>query len=267
MHCVELACPTHTIIMLLMYSMMSRIIVMYILNTGAMTIDYVKDKIRVFEERFEKLRDATATSLEKRPVLVGEIVNSLTLMPADEKEEHEQFLSKNLKELYSFSSVPELIGKLSLEYIDFFSYQLLDYLVKKFKLEVNQKMEVYKVDLQRFLSKTPLKLYCKSQKRRKRRPPDDFKLVVAEFEWPDEITMEVVEEFREEYAFHYRLRECALLLDEIKIGCVIVVWFIPGSIVDKLTRDIPVDLLRRYSTTKLEISGVTVYQRQAVSHF
>lgn len=217
------------------------------------TVVYVKAKIQIFEKRFNELKKATRIALEKRKISVKKIVDVFTSMPADEIEEHKQFLSEHLKEMYDCSDVSELIGRLSVDYWDYLSYQLLEYLVKEFKLEIEKEMEAYKLDLQRFRQKTPLALYCQSQKRRRRRPSEEFQELVAEFPWPVDVMLETVEQFRQEYAYHYKLRECAMMLAEVRPCSFVIAWFIPSSIVQKLSRNIPIHILKAYSALYLEV--------------
>ena len=224
-----------------------------------MTSQYVQAKIRKFEKRFNELKKAAKDCLEKRKVSVKRIVDSLTSMPADDMEEHKQFLHDHLTELYSSLDISELFGKLSILQWDYLSYQLLEYLIKEFGLEVEREMEVYKLDLQRFRQKIPLALFCQSQKRRRRKPSEEFQEMVAEFDWPHEVTLEVVEQFRQEFAYHYKLRDCAMMLAVVRPGSFIVTWFIPESIVKKLREDIPHRILKKYTVINLQIAGVRVY--------
>ncbi|CAI8028766.1 TNF receptor-associated factor 4 [Geodia barretti] len=224
-----------------------------------MTTQYVQAKIRRFEKRFNDLKKAARGCLEKRKISVKQVVDALTSMPADDIEEHELFLKDNLSDLYQSTDIPELIGKLSLLQWNYLSYQLLDYLIKEFGFEVRREMEAYKLDLQRFRQKTPLALFCQCQKKRRRKPSEEFKEMVAEFDWPHEVTLEVVEQFRQEYAYHYKLRDCAMIVAEIRPGSFIITWFIPESIVKKLREDIPHHILKKYTVVSLQIAGVKVY--------
>ncbi|CAI8024815.1 hypothetical protein GBAR_LOCUS14380, partial [Geodia barretti] len=210
-----------------------------------MTTQYVQAKIRRFEKRFNDLKKAARGCLEKRKISVKQVVDALTSMPADDIEEHELFLKDNLSDLYQSFDISELIGKLSLLQWNYLSYQLLDYLIKEFGLEVGREMEAYKLDLQRFRQKTPLALFCQCQKRRRRKPSEEFKEMVAEFDWPHEVTLEVVEQFRQEYAYHNKLRDCAMIVAEIRPGSFVITWFIPESIVKKLREDIPHRILKK----------------------
>ena len=231
-----------------------------------MTSQYVQAKIRRFEKRFNELKKAARTGLEKRNISVKKVVDALTSMPADDIEEHKQFLYDHLRELYSSEDLSELFAKFSLLHWDYLSYQLLDFIISEFGLDVVEEMEAYKLDLQRFREKTPLDLFCQSQKRRRRRKPsEEFQEVVAEFDWPHQVTLEVVEQFRQEYAYHYNLRECAMMLANIRPGSFIVTWFIPESIVKKLKENVPTHVMKKYSVTNLEIAGEKIIPLSLVS--
>ena len=221
-------------------------------------------KIKEFEKRFNDLKSCTRACLEKMKVSVKQIVNTLTSMPADDFDEHKQFLKENMTDLYHSSDISELIGNLSLHW-NYLSYQLLDYLIREFGVEMERQMEAYKLDLQRFREKTPLDLFCQSQKRRRRKPSEEFQEVVAEFDWPHQVTLEVVEQFRQEYAYHYNLRECAMMVSEIRRGSFIVTWYIPESIVEKLIKKVPKYILKKYCVLNFEIAGTTVFPATEVS--
>ena len=211
-----------------------------------MTHWYVQAKIRKLEKRFNALKKATRICLEKRKISIKQIADALTSMPVDDIEEHKQFLKDNLSVLYHCSDHSELFGALSLNW-NYLSYQLLDHLIKEFRLDVKSEMEAYKKDLQQFREKTPLTLFCKAQKKRRVKPSEEFHEMVTEFDWPSEVTLEVVEQFREEYAYHYNLRECAMMLALVRPGSFIVTWYIPQSIVKKLKEDIPNRIMKKYS--------------------
>jgi hypothetical protein len=74
------------------------------------------------------------------------------------------------------------------------------------------------------------------------------------------VTLEVVEQFREEYASHYNLRECAMMVARIMYGSFIVIWFIPASVVEKLKSRVPRVIFKKYSVTKLVVAGSCIYR-------
>ena len=175
-------------------------------------------------------------------------------------DEHKVFLKSNIADLYHAADHSVLFGTLSF-YWNYLSYQLLDYLIVKFSLEeVKGQMETYRHDLQQFRRQIPLKLFCQSQKRRRVDPPPGFRKVVVEHHWPDIVTLEVVESFRQEFACHYSLRECAMMLVYLEIGSFLITWFVPESIVKLLSVKMVEEFFEKHSVRKLEIAGVCVYQ-------
>ena len=204
------------------------------------------------------MKKATRECLEKK-IAVKRVAETLTSLPADDVDEHKQFLGL-VKVIHQALDHSELFGTMNF-YWDYLSYQLLDHLIKEFNLaEVKGEMEAYKGDLLQFREETPLTLFCQTQKKRRINPPQEFQRVVAEFDWPDEVTLETVEQFRQEYACFYHLRECAMMVARIRPECFIVTWFIPGSIVDKLRSKVPRAILKKYFVTELEIAGKCVYR-------
>ena len=170
------------------------------------------------------------------------------------------FLKDNLSALYQAPDHSVLFGTMNFHW-NYQNYQLLDHLICEFNLGgIKGEMKTYKKSLQKFRKKIPLKLFCQSQKKKHvKPPPPEFHEVVAEFDWPEHVTLEVVEEFRQGYADHYSLRDCAIMLNKVLPGSFIVTWLIPVSIVEKLKVNVPTSILKKYSVTKLEIAGECVY--------
>ena len=182
---------------------------------------------------------ATRDALKQSNIPVKKIVDSLADLPADDVPEHKQFLESFLNVLYQAADQVELFGTLNTQ-LNYLSYDLLDHLVGEFKLGIiKNDMEKYKEELKRFRAKTPLKLFCETQKKRHIKLSSEFREVVAIFNWPNDVTLEVVEQFRQEYACHYKLRECAMIVAEVRPGSFIVTWYIPESVAEKLKTNIP----------------------------
>ena len=171
-----------------------------IFTTVKLLIAQIKDEITQFEKRFN---ETCAENLQKRSVPVRKVVQTLTDLPADDIDEYKMFLERKLKDLYEAPDHDMLIGQLSLN-MNYLSYHLLDHLANGFDLgDVKFEMERYKSDLKQFRLKTPLKLFCKTQKRSVEQP-QDFQKVIAKFPEPSdaEVTLEDVERYRERYACH-----------------------------------------------------------------
>ena len=229
------------------------------LNLYCLAIE-IKEEIRELERWFNQMKLECRDCLEKRKIPVKKVVDALTNLPADDVDEHKQVLKSQLSDLYEAKNQDQLIGQLSFS-MNYLSYHLLEYLAKEFHLkEVSVQMEDYKADLQQFRMKTPLTLFCQTQKRKRMKPSSEFQEMVAEFDWPENVTLEVVEQFRQEYASHYNLRDCAMMIAQVRSGSFIITWFIPQSVVEKLKANVPGWILKQHSVARLEIAGVCVYR-------
>ena len=191
------------------------------------------------------------------------VVERLTALKLADKPDHEQFFIENRDCLVKANGIYELFITMN-SYWNYLSYDLLAYLIKGFSVqEVKEEMEKYKIDLQQFLDNTPIKVFCKAQEKRRRvEPPDGFTELVAKFKWPDTTMLSKVEEFRQEFVCHYNLYKCALLINQIIPGSFLVVWFIPDSVVDRLSSEVDEKLLTRFAVSSLEIGGRPVYLKQ-----
>ena len=209
---------------------------------------------------FDNLKNAIRECLEREKVLVSEVADALTSLSPDDDERHRIFTESHITVLYRAANISEQFGTMNFHW-NYLDPSLLEHLVKKFRLEaMKQQIEGYKSDLQQFRKKTPLKIFCLTQRRKRRKPQEDFKEMVAEFDWPKNVTLEDVEQFRQEYASEYSLHECAMMIAQIRSGSYIITWFIPESVVEKLKAKLPREILKKYCITKLEIAGACVYR-------
>ena len=224
-------------------------------------MEEVKAQIYAFEQRFNALKKSTRDDFKTRSIDVEKVVECLTDLPADDMPEHKVFLKEHMDYLLQAESLFKLFLRLNL-YWHYLAYHLLQHLIKELSVdEVKGKMEKYRIDLQQFMWDTPLEVFCQTQKERAMDLPEGFEKVVANFEWPQNVTLAVVEEFRQRYAFCYNLRECAMMLITIRRGSFNVVWCIPKSIVQQLIKEVAKNVLSKYSVTKLEVAGVCIYEQ------
>ena len=220
----------------------------------------MKKTIEELKTRFRAVKDDTRKCLVKQRVPVKRVADSLTsLSPADD-DQHKMFAKSHVSDLFQAPDIPEQFGTMNFHW-NYLDPSLLDHLVRDFNLkEVKGEMETYKSDLGQFRKKTPLTLFCRAQRRKRVRLTPDFQEVVAEFDWLNDVTLEVVEQFRQEYASHYGLHEFAMMVAQVRPGSFIVTWFVPESVVEKLKGKVPREILKKHSVTKLEIAGTCVYR-------
>ena len=235
---------------------------------GITTVEEVRAKIRQFEDKFKAMKRLTRQGLERQgeSASVRVVVERLTDLSADDQPDHAMFLRENMHALFKADDHHELFGTLNF-YWNYLTYHLLDHLVVEFSItEVKGEMEVYKVELGSFRQATPLRLFSDAQTRRHIPTPPDFKKVAGSFQWSDDATLEHVEEFRRAYAFHYKLRECAMMLLDVHCSTVYVTWFVPESTIERLKTDIPVALFEKFCVISLQVADSPVYVNTKHQH-
>ena len=212
------------------------------------------------KKEFRIVKNDIRKSLEKQRVPVDRVANSLTSLSPDDDDHHKMFTESHVSDLFQAPDIPEQFGTMNSHW-NYLDPSLLDHLVRDFNLEeVKGEMETYKSDLGQFRKKTPLTLFCRAQKRKRVRLSPDFQEVVTEFHWRNDVMLEDVEQFQQEYASHYGLHEFAMMVAQVRPGSFIVTWFVPESVVEKLKGKVPRATLKKYSVTKLEIAGTCVYR-------
>ena len=220
--------------------------------------DEVKKMINELYERFNELKDHIEECLEKHKVFVAKVVDALTSVSPDGNDNHKVF-EKDLEKLYTAADNSVRFGRLNFHW-SYLDPSLLSRLVKELELkDVKEKMEEYDLDLQRFREQTPLSLFCWTQTRKRIKISNEFRKIVAEFYWPNNDPLKVVEEFQQEYTSHNKLHEFCMMVADARSGSFIITWFIPESIAERLKGKVPVQILRKYLVTNPTVAGVYVY--------
>ena len=219
----------------------------------------VNDAIETLKVNFNDLKKKIRESLDKHKVAVTDVADALTSLSPDDDECHKLFLKENVEKLYGASSNTVLFGTMNFHW-NYLDPSLLEYLIQVFRLnEVKENMKSYKSDLKQFRMTTPLRLFCETQRKKKMKLSPEFKEMIAEFDLPNDATLEVVEQFRQEYASHYNVHKFAMMVADVRSGSFIITWFIPQSVAEKLKGEVPIQILRKYSITALTVAGVCVY--------
>lgn len=225
---------------------------------------FVSEKVTELKKHFRDLKGTTKDCFERQCISVQHITNLLRLLSADNFPDHKMFLESHLNDLNEANDQSELIGQLTFN-MDYYSFQLLDFLVNELGLDVKDKMARYKSDMQKFRQETPVTLFCQTQQQRRMKLSPETQEVVAEFRVPTnpiEFKLEDIELFAQRYASHYNLRDFAMCLGGIRLGSSVVtcIWFVPQSITEKLKSNIPGFLLKKHGITMLRVSGDCVFR-------
>ena len=221
--------------------------------------EQVMATIEMLRKKFNSLKKATRECLERKKVPVQDVAEVLMSLSPDEDECHRMFLESRIKAFAAAVDNLELFLTMDFHW-NYLDPSLLNHLVTELELvEVKPDMTTYQSQLQQFRMKTPLNLFHQTQRKKKIKLSPEFKEMVAEFKLPNDVSLEVLEQFRQEYASHYNVHEFAMMVADVRSGSFIITWFIPESIAEKLKGKVPVLILRKYLVTSLTVAGVCVY--------
>ena len=179
----------------------------------------VKKMIDNLTKQFNTLKNTIRECLERQEVLVSRVADVLTSLSPDEDEQHKLFVEGHVSNLYRAANVIEVFGVMNCHW-NYLDPSLFEHLVKEFHLvETTDQMEAYKLELKQFRMRTPLDLFCQTQK--KKRFIDKLKPELREravvYTWPVNTTLEEIEQFRQECASEYSLHECSMIINGLLI--------------------------------------------------
>ena len=215
--------------------------------------------IEALKKKFNCLKKATRECLDKHKCPVKDVAEVLISLSPDDDECHRMFLESRIKAFAAAVDNFELFLTMDFHW-NYLDPSLLNHLVTQLELvEVKPDMTTYQSELQQFRMKTPLNLFHQTQRKKKIKLSPEFKEMVAEFKLPNDVSLEVLEQFRQEYASHYNVHEFAMMVADVRSGSFIITWFIPESVAAKLKGKVPVQILRKYSITTLTVAGDCVY--------
>ena len=227
----------------------------------------VQESITNLMQEFNNLKENIVQCLKRREISFHTVIVTLRSLPADVNdckhftESHLSAFSEAVEHAHLFH------GTLS-SYMNFLSYQLLDYFIHEFHLEeVKAKLKDYTSDLQQFKKRTSITQFSQARQSPSYvQPPLNFEKAVCVFPLSDAMKVNEVDQFQKEYSDHYKLKDYTMIFAKAEINLeniegIVITWFIPESIKDNLLRaKLPRQILKKYSIAKLEIAGGCVYE-------
>ena len=175
----------------------------------------VKMMIDNLTKQFNSLKKTIRECLERQQVVLS-VVDVLTSLPPDEDERHKIFAIGHVRDLFRAASISEVFGVMNFHW-NYLDPSLFEHLVKEFNLvEIKDQMEAYKSELKKFRTRTPLNLFCRTQKRKRSKLKPELREKVFGYRWPVNTTLEDMEQFRQEWASEYSLQECSMIINGLK---------------------------------------------------
>ena len=190
--------------------------------------------------------------IQGRKVSIEDLLTELTLLPSSIKHNHMIFLKENISNLNNASDLREIFMHFNL-YWDYFNYTLLEVIITAYGSETLKKqMKSYSSDMQQFWQKitvTNFIPYCKKMKKFEIIPKEFVRVEVKDaIDKPiSEYTLMELEELKHHLCLSCQLPSFALILYDLKEGCVEVTWLVATELENELR-----EALRRELSGQLE---------------
>jgi hypothetical protein len=167
--------------------------------------------------KFSHIVSATISDIytKKSNIKIKYLVNVLT----QSHGAHKSFPTQNLGQLCKVQSYDELFLLLN-KCWNFLTYDLLDKLILQLSYRfysfhsIKTQLQAYKIEVRLFKKSTSLKVFCDGLTNDRNVPLRIAKKVRA-YNWPNRVTLENVEVFRQRYSLAHSLERCARIVFQV----------------------------------------------------
>ena len=231
--------------------------------------EQVKSDIKVFQRRFADLVVKIVIDLQTQQKGTEFVANFVTRirfgLTQPLKGQYDEYMKSNAKRLKELGDIDEVMAEL-VKLWTFVDYHLVEYIINRFgSEELNKEMNTFTAELKVFRSNTTVSKFAKYCEK-KLYPPEyremDIKIDVDPNRW----TLEDLENARMEMCTkldktnpHPYPSLFAILVSEVKEGCVVVVWAVPRECLSAIIRcELNESLITEPKVLSIKIDGVVL---------
>ena len=225
-----------------------------------MPVDDIQARTFLLEEKFEYLKKSTLQNCELEHVSVQRLAALLKTLPVYKSVSEEKFLNEVCEDLDLYSYHSEVFAALKYHWKYYFWHQMLGVVIERLDLKVAQEeLNAFKSDLHSFFNQVRLLDFVKSEEKKRIRPPQ-YSELIADFDWPDDALLNMIEEFQCQYLDFYDLHQYVMVLATAEYyDRFTITWFIPDMLIKVLKASLPYELFKQFSVYSLTIAGDSVY--------
>lgn len=222
-----------------------------------------------FESWFEELSFEAQAEIEEKHTSLKRFRHFLTLLPESIRSEHHQFLNDRLSDIMNAESIELVFGYLNL-YWNFFDYNLLEHIIKKFgSIRLKKEMRKYVKCLSDFRKATTLQQLIERWQGLRAEPPPDFSEITMQLtKKASECTLEELEQLRQRTCKECRFKPFVLMLAKAEEGSLVIVWHLPSVLVPEFQLALcgMRCFFEEHKITRLAVDGVCIFSEQLDSH-
>ena len=198
--------------------------------------DNILNQMEELDSKFRSLHQALLSELESKKVPVRKLVNSLTLLPIQLRQEYERAISSKLPDLRGEDEAGDVFRYHLNPLVNFLDYGLIKYVIEQFgSSTLKSMMTTYSGDILVFMKKTTVKqlmdIWPGQQK-----IPHNFSILRAKLdEDPTTYTLYQLDQLRRRFCGEVKLTEIVLVLIGLETAnSFIAEWLIPSVLIPEL---------------------------------
>ena len=193
-------------------------------------------RIKELECQFRSLRENILSELESKKVPIKKILDSLTSLPIDLRNQYKKKISKKLHDLRKEEEASDLFLHIN-PLVNFIDYGLIEYMIDQHGSDsLKQSMSSYSEGIVVFMKKAKVKDLMDINWPGKQRIPEDFSRLRAKIdEAPTTFTLYELDQLRRRFYSKAKLANVVSIivgLDET--NSFIVEWLFPSALVPEL---------------------------------
>ena len=198
--------------------------------------DDVFSRMNELDLKFRSLHQGLLSELESKKVPVRKLVNSLTLLPIDLRQEYEKAISSKLPDLRREEEAGDLFRYHLNPLVNFLDYGLIKYVIDQFGSNtLKGMMKSYSDDALVFMKKTTVKQLMDVWPGQQEIPPNFSKLRAKIDKDPSTYTLYQLDQLRRRFCSAVKLTEfVSVLIGLHTANSFIVEWLIPSILVPQL---------------------------------
>ena len=225
-------------------------------------VEDIETNMKILEDEFHELVTSTRDHMKKESVDVQKLRDYIMILPTTLKDEHRKFVRENKAEIMNENI--DAIFITAMAYWNFLNYSHLQYVIEHLgSNEIKSKMKAFVKKICIFRRDTLLKPFSKVYSRKPNLKNEENKILETKQEGINlaTVTLQYVEDFRNELSSELSLLVFSLQLVKIQDGCLMLTWQVSGSLVAHIQTTIKPNspTMKRHNVSLFIVDGFVAY--------
>ena len=227
-------------------------------------VKVIEAAMKKLEKKFCDLVYSTKEHMITESIDVKKLCHDVTVLPTTLKVEHKKFIEEKEDEISKAEEIDKVF-RIANKYWDFLNYSLLQHIIEKYGSdEIQSQMKAFAEEIRIFRRNTLLKPFSKVYKRKPELENEkEMKKLISVHKRIElaTATLEVVENFRQEFCSELSLYEFSLQLAEIQDGCMMLTWLVSKSLVAYVQKTIKLSspTMKTHNVSFFIVDGFVAY--------